>query len=118
MPELHSLTPILSNLQDKGHAVALVTDGRMSGASGKVPSAIHVCPEALDGGPIAYLQDGDIVRVDALKGDLEILTSGVLERTPASADLSGNEAGVGRELFTAFRASVGSADTGASVFGA
>ena len=89
----------------------------MSGASGKVPAAIHVSPEALDQGPIAYLQDGDILRVDAVTGDLEILTEGVLDRAPATADLSANQAGVGRELFTAFRASVGSADTGASVFG-
>ncbi|GAA6208606.1 phosphogluconate dehydratase [Cognatishimia sp. WU-CL00825] len=118
MPELHSLTPMLQIMQGRGQKVALVTDGRMSGASGKVPSAIHVSPEALDGGPIAYLQDGDELRVDALTGALEILTEGVLDRTPATADLSQNEAGMGRELFSAFRASVGSADTGASVFGA
>ena len=117
MPELHSLTPFLQIMQGRGQKVALVTDGRMSGASGKVPSAIHVCPEALDGGPIAYLQDGDIVRVDALTGSLEVLTDGVLDREPATADLSGNEFGVGRELFQSFRAAVGSADTGASVFG-
>ncbi|MEX0316699.1 MAG: phosphogluconate dehydratase [Ruegeria sp.] len=117
MPELHSLTPILSILQGKGQKVALVTDGRMSGASGKVPAAIHVCPEALDGGPIAYLRDGDLVRVDAVNGDLEILTDGVLDRAPAQADLSGNHYGVGRELFATFRAAVGSADAGASVFG-
>ncbi|SHH66587.1 phosphogluconate dehydratase [Cognatishimia maritima] len=118
MPELHSLTPLLQIMQGRGQKVALVTDGRMSGASGKVPSAIHVCPEALDGGPIAYLQDGDMVRVDAVAGTLEVLTEGVFDRAPAQADLSGNEAGVGRELFTAFRASVGSANQGASVFGA
>ncbi|WP_170416626.1 phosphogluconate dehydratase [Ruegeria atlantica] len=118
MPELHSLTPILSILQGRGQKVALVTDGRMSGASGKVPAAIHVCPEALDGGPIAYLQDGDILRVDAVKGELEILTSGVLDRTPATADLSANQHGVGRDLFGTFRHNVGSADTGASIFGA
>ena len=118
MPELHSLTPILSILQGRGQKVALVTDGRMSGASGKVPAAIHVCPEALDGGAIAYLQDGDLMRVDAVKGDLEILTPGVLDRTPANADLSANQFGVGRDLFGAFRRNVGSADTGASVFGA
>ncbi|MGH1466860.1 MAG: phosphogluconate dehydratase [Cognatishimia sp.] len=118
MPELHSLTPMLQIMQGRGQKVALVTDGRMSGASGKVPSAIHVSPEALDGGPIAYLQDGDVLRVDALTGALEILTEGVLDRTPVKADLSQNEAGMGRELFSAFRASVGSADTGASVFGA
>ncbi len=118
MPELHSLTPILSILQGRGQKVALVTDGRMSGASGKVPAAIHVCPEALEGGPIAYLRDGDLVRVDAVNGELEILTEGVLDRTPASADLTANQFGVGRELFATFRNSVGSADTGASVFGA
>ena len=117
MPELHSLTPMMAIMQGRGQKVALVTDGRMSGASGKVPAAIHVCPEALDDGPIAYLKDGDLLRVDASTGDLEILTEGVLDRAPATADLSGNQEGVGRELFTAFRASVGSASTGASVFG-
>ncbi|AXT26793.1 phosphogluconate dehydratase [Ruegeria sp. AD91A] len=118
MPELHSLTPILSILQGRGQKVALVTDGRMSGASGKVPAAIHVCPEALDGGPIAYLQDGDLLRVDAVKGELEILTEGVLDRVPSTADLSANQHGVGRDLFDAFRQNVGSADAGASIFGA
>ncbi len=117
MPELHSLTPILSILQGRGQKVALVTDGRMSGASGKVPAAIHVCPEALDGGAIAYLQDGDLLRVDAIKGELEILTHGVLDRAPATADLTANQHGVGRDLFGAFRQNVGSADTGASIFG-
>ncbi|KIC43783.1 phosphogluconate dehydratase [Ruegeria sp. ANG-S4] len=118
MPELHSLTPILSILQGRGQKVALVTDGRMSGASGKVPAAIHVCPEALDGGAIAYLQDGDLLRVDAVKGDLEILTPGVLDRAPATADITANQHGVGRDLFGTFRQTVGSADTGASIFGA
>ncbi|CUK05111.1 Phosphogluconate dehydratase [Ruegeria denitrificans] len=117
MPELHSLTPILSILQGRGQKVALVTDGRMSGASGKVPAAIHVCPEALESGAIAYLRDGDVLRVDAVKGDLEILTPGVLDRTPAAADLSANQHGVGRDLFAAFRNNVGSADAGASIFG-
>ncbi|MDO6727537.1 phosphogluconate dehydratase [Cognatishimia sp. 1_MG-2023] len=117
MPELHSLTPMMQIMQGRGQKVALVTDGRMSGASGKVPSAIHVSPEALDGGPIAYLQDGDVLRVNALTGELDIMTDGVLERAPAVADMAGNQAGMGRELFSAFRASVGSADTGASVFG-
>lgn len=118
MPELHSLTPILSILQGRGQKVALVTDGRMSGASGKVPAAIHVSPEALDGGAIAYLQDGDMLRVDAVKGELEILTQGVLDRVPAKADLSANQHGTGRDLFATFRNTVGSADTGASIFGA
>ncbi|WP_170587644.1 phosphogluconate dehydratase [Ruegeria arenilitoris] len=118
MPELHSLTPILSILQGRGQKVALVTDGRMSGASGKVPAAIHVCPEALDGGPIAKLRDGDLLRVDAVRGQLEILTPGVLERPVANADLSAHQYGVGRDLFTTFRNAVGSADAGASIFGA
>ncbi|TMM55180.1 phosphogluconate dehydratase [Sulfitobacter sabulilitoris] len=114
MPELHSLTPVLANLQARGHKVALVTDGRMSGASGKVLSAIHVCPEAVDGGPIAKVADGDVLRVDATQGVLQIVTQGVLDRPVVEADLSGNEAGLGRELFATFRARVGSAETGAS----
>ncbi|MQQ10215.1 phosphogluconate dehydratase [Epibacterium sp. SM1979] len=117
MPELHSLTPMLSILQGQGKKVALVTDGRMSGASGKVPAAIHVVPEALDGGPISKLQDGDIVRLDAPNGVLEILTEGVLDRAAVTADLSANEFGTGRDLFQAFRRSVAAADKGASVFG-
>jgi len=114
MPELHSLTPILAVLQDKGLKVALVTDGRMSGASGKVPSAIHVSPEALDGGPLARLADGDLVRVDAVAGTLDVLTAGALDRPPAAPDLSANEHGTGRELFAGFRRAVGAAETGAS----
>ncbi|MCB1340801.1 MAG: dihydroxy-acid dehydratase, partial [Pseudooceanicola sp.] len=89
-----------------------------SGASGKVPAAIHVCPEALDGGAIAQLADGDVLRVDAVNGTLDILTPGVLDRPLAAADLSANETGVGRELFAPFRRAVGSADTGATIFGA
>jgi phosphogluconate dehydratase len=114
MPELHSLTPILAVLQDKGLKVALVTDGRMSGASGKVPSAIHVSPEALDGGPLACLRDGDIVRVDAVAGTLDVLTPGALERPIAHPELTSNEFGTGRELFAAFRRHVGPAEAGAS----
>jgi len=117
MPELHSMTPFLSIMQGRGQKVALVTDGRMSGASGKVPSAIHVVPEALDGGAIAKLQDGDVVRVDAVSGDLEVLTEGVLDRPAATADLTSYQHGTGRELFALFRNSVTSADTGATVFG-
>ena len=117
MPELHSLTPMLAILQGRGYKVALVTDGRMSGASGKVPAAIHICPEALDGGPIAYIKDGDILRVDAVKGTLDILTQGVLERPVVEADLSTNQYGTGRELFEVFRSAVGPAEAGASVFG-
>ncbi|NVK17017.1 MAG: phosphogluconate dehydratase [Rhodobacteraceae bacterium] len=117
MPELHSLTPFLGILQGRGMKVALVTDGRMSGASGKIPAAIHVVPEALDGGPISRIRDGDLLRLDAVKGTLEILTEGALEREAATADLSAYQHGTGRELFSLFRRSVASADEGASVFG-
>lgn len=116
MPELHKLTPPLGVLQDRGHKVALVTDGRMSGASGKVPAAIHVTPEAVDGGPIARIRDGDVIRLDATTGTLEVLVDASVwaARTPATADLSANEFGVGRDLFSAFRRAVGPADQGAS----
>ncbi len=115
MPELHSLTPTLSVLQDRGLRVALVTDGRMSGASGKVPAAIHVSPEAACGGPLARLRDGDVVRLDAAAGTLSCLAPDFDTRTPVVADLSGNEHGIGRELFAAFRRNVGASDTGAAV---
>lgn len=114
MPELHSLTPTLSVLQDRGLKVALVTDGRMSGASGKVPAAIHVSPEAMDGGPIAKLQDGDIVRLDADAGTLEVLNEDFADRTPVTADLSANGFGIGRELFEVFRQNAGPASSGAA----
>ncbi len=115
MPELHGLTPILSVLQDRGLRVALVTDGRMSGASGKVPAAIHVSPEAADGGPLARLRDRDMVRLDADKGTLEAVGVDLAARAPAEADLTGNGTGVGRELFDVFRKNVGLASTGAAV---
>ncbi|MDE3079545.1 MAG: dihydroxy-acid dehydratase, partial [Paracoccaceae bacterium] len=114
MPELHSLTPTLSVLQDRGLRVALVTDGRMSGASGKVPAAIHVSPEAADGGPLARLRDGDIVRLDADAGRLEVLAEDFDSRTPVTADLSANHFGTGRELFEVFRRNVGPATSGAA----
>ncbi|WP_422047900.1 phosphogluconate dehydratase [Shimia sp.] len=116
MPELHSLTPLMSIMQGKGLKVAFVTDGRMSGASGKIPAAIHVSPEALDGGTIAKLKDGDIVRVNAEAGVLEVLTEGVEERPPVVADLTAYQSGTGRDLFATFRNAVGSATTGASIF--
>jgi phosphogluconate dehydratase len=115
MPELHSLTPTLAVMQDRGLKVALVTDGRMSGASGKVPSAIHVAPEALHGGLLSKLQDGDIVRVDAQNGTLDVLTEGVDARAAATPNLDGNTFGVGREMFEMFRANVGPASSGAGV---
>jgi phosphogluconate dehydratase len=115
MPELHSLTPTLSVLQDRGLRVALVTDGRMSGASGKVPAAIHVSPEAACGGPLAKLRDGDIVRLDAEAGTLTALVPEFDARPLAKADLSGNAFGMGRELFAAFRHSAGPATEGAAL---
>ena len=118
MPELHKLMPPLSVLRDRGHDVALVTDGRLSGASGKIPAAIHVTPEALDGGGIARVRDGDVIRVDPDNGRLDIKVDPAewAARAPAEADLADNEFGVGRELFGVFRAAVGRADAGAAVF--
>ncbi|MCB2134413.1 MAG: phosphogluconate dehydratase [Rhodobacteraceae bacterium] len=115
MPELHSLTPTLSVLLNRGLKVALVTDGRMSGASGKVPAAIHVSPEAACGGPLARLRDGDIVRLDAVAGTLTALVDGFEARAPVTADLSANGFGTGRELFAAFRQYAGPATDGASL---
>ncbi len=119
MPELHKLTTVLGILQDRGQRVALVTDGRMSGASGKVPAAIHVTPEALEDGPIARVHDGDIVRLDGEAGTLEVLVPAgeFAVRSSASADLSEHEFGLGRELFAGFRQMAGRADHGASAFG-
>jgi phosphogluconate dehydratase len=115
MPELHGLTPSLSVLQDRGYKVALVTDGRMSGASGKIPAAIHLSPEADGGGPIARLRDGDIVRIDANEGNLSVIDVDLDSRDVADAPTT-EFAGVGRELFEVFRGQVGSATTGASIF--
>ena len=119
MPELHKLMPPLGVLQDRGQKVALVTDGRLSGASGKVPAAIHVTPEAAEGGPIAKIRDGDIVRVDADAGLLVVRVDPLewAARVPATTPLDASHVGIGRELFASFRAVVGPADTGASIFG-
>jgi phosphogluconate dehydratase len=118
MPELHALTPALANLQDAGRKVALVTDGRMSGASGKVPAAIHVSPEILAGGPLGLVRDGDMIRVDATNGVLEALVPSNVwhARALASADLTPNTIGMGRELFSMFRGSVSEAESGATTF--
>jgi phosphogluconate dehydratase len=118
MPELHKLTPPLAVLQGKGFRVALVTDGRMSGASGKVPAAIHVTPEALHGGPLAKLRDGDRVRVDAVAGTLDALVDAAewAARTPATIDAAqadDNAHGLGRELFAGMRRLVTGAEQGA-----
>ncbi len=119
MPELHRLTTVLGILQDRGHKVALVTDGRMSGASGKVPAAIHVTPEALEGGLLARLHDGDLIRLDAEAGTLQVLVPDeeLAARPLRTPDLSANGHGMGRELFAGFRELAGRADQGASVFG-
>ncbi len=119
MPELHKLMPPLGVLQDRGHKVALVTDGRLSGASGKVPAAIHVTPEAAEGGTIAKIRDGDTVRIDAVTGRLDVLVPEAdwTARVPATCDSDDSHWGVGRELFAPFRAAVGPADGGATIFG-
>jgi phosphogluconate dehydratase len=113
MPELHNLTPPLGVLLDKGFKVALVTDGRMSGASGKVPAAIHVTPEAADGGRLAYVRDGDVIRVDALKGTLEIKVDEAELRSRPRAACPPSAPGYGRELFGLMRRAASTADTGA-----
>lgn len=118
MPELHKLTPPLGVLQDLGFKVALVTDGRMSGASGKIPAAIHLTPEVVAGGPLGKVRDGDIIRLDAVHGTVEALVDPAVwaARESATADLSDNHFGTGRELFSVFRSSVAGAEFGASVF--
>ena len=119
MPELHKLTPPLAVLQGKGFKVALVTDGRMSGASGKVPAAIHVSPEALAGGPLAKVRDGDVIRLDAVAGTLRGAgrrrRPGRRASTPCMPDAQrdANAHGLGRELFGGMRRNVRSAEEGA-----
>ena len=117
MPELHKLMPLLGVLQDRGFKVALATDGRMSGASGKVLAAIHVMPEAIAGGPLAQVRDGDVLRVDAESGALDVIApADWRERAPAQLDISAHARGVGRELFALFRAEASAAEAGASIF--
>ena len=118
MPELHKLMPPLGVCQDRGLKVALVTDGRLSGASGKVPAAIHVTPEALDGGLIGKIHTGDMVRVDGVNGTLEVLVDKATldARKPVRPDLTHNQFGTGRELFGIFRQMASRADEGASPF--
>ncbi|WP_324013065.1 phosphogluconate dehydratase [Aeromonas hydrophila] len=115
MPELHKLMPVLGNLQKAGYKVALVTDGRLSGASGKIPAAIHVTPEALHGGAIGLLADGDLLRVDAVTGSLDCLTD-LNGRPQAEIDLTLEQEGWGRELFSVMRRAVSSAECGATIF--
>jgi len=115
MPELHQLTPALTSLQSKGFRVALVTDGRMSGASGAIPAAIHVTPEALAGGALSRIADGDVIKLDSHAGTLEmrVADDALARRTSAQPNLSRNGAGIGRELFASFRAVAGDAEAGA-----
>jgi dihydroxyacid dehydratase/phosphogluconate dehydratase len=116
MPELHKLTPALGVLQDRGHRVALVTDGRMSGASGKVPAAIHLTPEAAAGGPLARVREGDLVTVDAESGEVRVhVADGDLADRQTTGSAPSAWVGTGRELFASLRASAGPADRGASV---
>ncbi|MEL6284897.1 MAG: phosphogluconate dehydratase [Pseudomonadota bacterium] len=118
MPELHSLSPVLGALQDAGHRVALVTDGRMSGASGKVPSAIHIGPEAAAGGPLAKVREGDVIRVDCETGtlDLKVDAAAFASRDPVPFRPNQSHVGLGREMFGAFRAGATHTETGASLF--
>jgi len=117
MPELHKLMPLMGALQDRGFSVALATDGRMSGASGKVLAAIHITPEAAEGGPLAKVRDGDVLRVDAESGALDVISpADWRERAPSQLDLAGNARGLGRELFSMFRANACSAERGGSAF--
>ncbi|WP_116970007.1 phosphogluconate dehydratase [Blastomonas sp. UPD001] len=114
MPELHKLTPSLGVLQDRGFKVALVTDGRMSGASGKVPAAIHLWPEACDGGPLARIRDGDVVRLDAVAGTISVAVDGTEWEARPTASQPAQPMGTGRELFALMRASSDNAEAGAS----
>ncbi|SDR14798.1 phosphogluconate dehydratase [Thermostaphylospora chromogena] len=118
MPELHKLTPPLAALLDRGQKVAIVTDGRMSGASGKVPAAIHLSPEAARGGPIALVRDGDVIRLDSVRGTLTLLVpeEELARRAPAAPPSPAARKGTGRELFAAFHAAVGPAERGAGIF--
>ncbi len=115
MPELHKLTPVLGVLQDRGFNVALLTDGRMSGASGKVPAAIHLSPEALDEGPIAKIRDGDVIELDSEAGTLKVLDDAFLSRDAIQQSVP-HDQGMGRELFSSFRSLVSVAEDGASIF--
>ncbi|MFN8769789.1 MAG: phosphogluconate dehydratase [Neisseriaceae bacterium] len=118
MPELHGLTPALSSLQDKGYKIGLVTDGRMSGASGKVPNAIHVTPESMSNGNITRIKDDDIIELDLNNGILQVMVSDeeLASRGPLITNISGNEYGLGRELFHGFRNAVSGAELGATIF--
>jgi len=117
MPELHKLTPYLGLLQNRGFKVALLTDGRMSGASGKVLAAIQATPEAARGGPIGKIRDGDTITICARTGELSVAAEDIDERDAGADERDSHSYGIGRELFAAFRERASSAEEGASFFG-
>ena len=114
MPELHSLTPLLSILQEKGFKVALVTDGRMSGASGKIPAAIHLYPEAIEGGPISKLRDGDLIELNSENGLLRTSID-LSDRTSQNVSVNGDQGAFGRELFSVLRSNANCAEMGGGI---
>ena len=114
MPELHKLMPILGNVMEAGHRIMLVTDGRLSGASGKVPSILHLSPESVKGGPLAFIQSGDMIEIDVEQGTIRCLAD-LSQRAPYQPDLSQAYYHSGRELFTLFRKNVSSAQEGATI---
>jgi phosphogluconate dehydratase len=116
MPELHKLTPYLGVLQNRGFKVALLTDGRMSGASGKVLAAIPVTPESLAGGIIGKIRDGDVVTIDASSGTLAVDAADIDARSAPESDIANQQVGMGRELFATFRENSTSAEQGAGIF--
>jgi phosphogluconate dehydratase len=116
MPELHKLTPYLGVLQNRGFRVALLTDGRMSGASGKVLAAIQVTPESLAGGVIGKIRDGDTVTIDANGGRMVVEAEDIESRPTPEADVANRQVGMGRELFTAFRERSEGAEQGGGIF--
>ena len=116
MPELHKLTSPLNVLQSRGFDIAIITDGRMSGASGSVPAVIHITPEAKNLGPIGLIKNGDLIELDIKGGTFKLLVeSNILEKR-THAEINHNHQGIGRELFKSFREKVGSVETGASIF--
>jgi len=118
MPELHKLTPILGSLQDRGFKIAMVTDGRMSGASGKVPTAIHMHPEAISGGNISKINDGDIIRLDAKAGTVNVVSEDKwLSRKNAETPVVENLNSLGMNMFEPLRSVAGNSEDGASVLG-
>ena len=116
MPELHKLTSPLNVLQSKGFEIAIITDGRMSGASGSVPAVIHITPEAKNLGPIGLVNNGDIVELNIKEGTFELMVDNDVLENRTYTQVDNNHEGIGRELFNSFREKVSSVETGASIF--